>query len=69
MVRKVVKPASFRGRLCREVAKIAAYCDCGHPEKAKPHAIELQKMLIERGLLIDPARGGCDNGHQTQKTG
>lgn len=68
MVRKSVRPESFRGKLCTQVAKIAAYCDCGHPEKAKPHAIELQKMLIEHGLLVDGSVDGCHNDHQIGET-
>lgn len=67
-VRKVVRELSFRGRLCTLVAKIASYCDCGHSDKAKPYAIELQNMLIERGLLIDPATPACDNDRQIGKT-
>lgn len=64
----VVTP-KLRRELCGRLAKVLAYLGCGQPELAKHHAIELQKKLIELGLLIDPARGGCDNGHQTQKTG
>lgn len=65
--RKRVRPESFRGQLCTHVAKIAAFCDCGHPEKAKPHAIALQKMLIDRGLLVDVPARTCDNGPHSGK--
>ena len=34
---------------------------------AKHHAILLQNMLIERGLLVDSARVGCDNGNQSEQ--
>lgn len=58
---------TFRGMMCMRVAKIAAYVDCGQVELAKHHAIELQKMLIERGLLVDVPARTCDNGPHSGK--
>lgn len=64
--RKSIVP-TFRGIMCMRTAKIAAYLDCGQVELAKHHAIELQKLLIERGLLVDARTHAGDNGPHSDK--
>lgn len=64
--RKSATP-TFRGTMCYYVAKIAAHHEKGQIELAKHHAIALQKMLIDRGLLVDTRTRACDNGPHSGK--
>jgi len=57
----------LRREMCSRVAKILAYLGCGQTELAKHHAIALQKMLIDMGLLVDVPTRACDNGPHSGK--
>lgn len=57
----------LRRELCGQLAKVLAYLGCGQTELAKHHAIALQKMLIDMGLLVDTRTHACDNGPHSEK--
>ncbi len=60
-------PPGLRRHMCALVAKILAYYGYGKIDLAKRHAIELQKLLIDMGLLVDVPARTCDNGPHSGK--